>query len=197
MRRRGHAIMIAFPYQGHITPYVNLAIKIASNGVVVTFAHLEFIDHLLSSQSQSQPSPFSKARDSGLDIRYTTISDGFPVEYNRDDDYWESMLINFWSHVDEFVGKIIRSDPYLAPFLVTDTLFTWQAAIAEKYNLLNVSFWTEPALVFSLAYHLDLLREKGHFPCKGMPYVVILCFISYSNKLMVSLNDYQTLWRRK
>lgn len=161
--------MIALPYQGHITPFVNLAIKIASNGVVVTFVHLEFIDHTLS--SQSQPTPFSKARESGLDIRYTTISDGFPVEYNRDNDYWESMFLNFSTHVDEFVGKIIRSDPDLAPFLVADTLFTWPAAIAEKYNLLNVSFWTEPALVFSLTYHLDMLREKGHFPCKGTSYI--------------------------
>ncbi|CAI9779057.1 unnamed protein product [Fraxinus pennsylvanica] len=33
-------------------------------------------------------------------------------------------------------------------------------------QLVNVSFWTEPSLVFSIAYHLDLLRENGHFPCK-------------------------------
>ncbi|KAH6762315.1 hypothetical protein C2S52_019748 [Perilla frutescens var. hirtella] len=165
MSGRPHAIMVAFPYQGHITPYVNLAIKIASKGIVVTFAHLEFIHHDLSSKSESEGDPFSKARDSGFDIRYTTISDGFPLKYNRDDHYWESMLLNFWTRVDEFVGKIIRSDPHLVPFLVTDTLYTWQAAISDKYNLLKVSFWTEPALVFSLAYHVHILRERAHFPC--------------------------------
>ncbi|XP_047959177.1 UDP-glycosyltransferase 86A1-like [Salvia hispanica] len=164
--RRGHAIMVAFPFQGHITPYMNLAMKLASKGILVTFVHLEFIHHKLLS-SLSEPDPFPLAQKSGLDIRYTTISDGFPMDHNRDDDqYWEFMLLNFWIRVDEFVGKLIRSDPDLVPFLVTDTLFTWQTAVAEKHNLLRVSFWTEPALVFSLTYHAQLLRENGHYPCK-------------------------------
>ncbi|KAL1549408.1 UDP-glycosyltransferase 86A1-like [Salvia divinorum] len=166
MGRRGHAIMVALPYQGHITPYMNLAIKLASKGILVTFVHLEFIHHRLAS-SLSEPDPFSMARKSGLDVRYKTISDGFPIDHDRGDDmYWEFMLQSFWIRVDEFVGKLIRSDPDLVPFLVTDTLFTWQTAVAEKHNLLMVSFWTEPALVFSLAYHVQLLRENGHCPCK-------------------------------
>lgn len=168
MVRRPHAVMVALPYQGHITPYVSLAMKLASNGVVVTFVHLEFIHRVLSS-SRSEHDPFSEARSSGLDIRYRTISDGFPVDHNRDDEYWEFMLLNFSSRVDELVGQLIRSDPDLDLFLVTDTLFTWQTVVAEKYNLLKVSFWTQPALVFSLSYHVGILREKGHYPCKGMP----------------------------
>ncbi|XP_057779202.1 UDP-glycosyltransferase 86A1-like [Salvia miltiorrhiza] len=160
--KMGHAIMVALPYQGHITPYTNLAIKLASKGIVVTFVHLEFIHHKLP-----QPDPFSMPRDSGLDIRYTTISDGFPLDHDREDDnYWESMFQHFWIRVDEFVGELIRSEPDLAPFLVTDTLFTWQTPVADRHNLLKVSFWTEPALVFSLAYHVQLLRQNGHFPCK-------------------------------
>lgn len=167
-----HAIMVAFPFQGHTTPYVNLAIKIASKGIIVTFVHLEFIHHKLAQShdhsTSSKADIFTKARQSGLDLRYRTIGDGFPLEFNRDDDYWESMFLNFEGRVDELVGKIIESDPQLATFLVTDTLFTWQAAIASKYNLLHVSFWTEPALIFSLGYNLQLLQDHGHFLCKGM-----------------------------
>ncbi|KAL0309681.1 UNVERIFIED_CONTAM: UDP-glycosyltransferase 86A1 [Sesamum radiatum] len=77
------------------------------------------------------------------------------------------MLRDFPSRVEEFVVKTIQSgDPSFAPFLIADTFYTWPAAIAKNQNLLNVSFWTEPALVFSLAYHMDLLKENGHFPCK-------------------------------
>lgn len=36
-----------------------------------------------------------------------------------------------------------------------------------KYNLVNVSYWTEPALVLSVYYHLDLLRQNGHYDCIG------------------------------
>ncbi|EYU34489.1 hypothetical protein ABFS82_10G093100 [Erythranthe guttata] len=172
MASKAHAIMIALPYQGHITPLINLATKLASKGFVITFVHLEFIHQMMLSQSRDntiQPDLFSGARESGLDIRYETISDGFPLEFDRalhTDEYWESMLSDFPHRVDELVTEIIRANPCSAHFLVTDTLYTWPAEIAKKHNLVNVSFWTEPALVFSLAYHIDLLTENGHFPCK-------------------------------
>ncbi|KAB1223674.1 UDP-glycosyltransferase 86A1 [Morella rubra] len=35
--------------------------------------------------------------------------------------------------------------------------------MAKKYNLVCVSFWTEPALVLTLYYHLDLLVKNCHF----------------------------------
>ncbi|CAI9760676.1 unnamed protein product [Fraxinus pennsylvanica] len=146
MAETPHAIMIPFPFQGHITPSVNLAVKLASKGCAITFVYTEFIHKMLSKShhSSSEFDLFADACESGLDIRYTTIFDGFPVEFDRflhSKEYWETMLRDFPARVDEFVGK---------------------------YNLVNVSFWTEPALVFSnsIAYHLDLLRENCHFPCK-------------------------------
>ncbi|CAI9760678.1 unnamed protein product [Fraxinus pennsylvanica] len=160
--QKPHAIVIAIPLQGHITPTVNLAVSLASK---------EFTHQMLSKSqhSSSEVDLFPEAIESGLDIRYTTIFDGFPVEFDRFQhahEYWECMFRDFQARVDEFVGKIIRSDPQSAYFLIADTYYTWPATIARKYNLVNVSFWTEPALVFSIAYHLDLLRENGHFPCK-------------------------------
>ncbi|KAL0338474.1 UNVERIFIED_CONTAM: UDP-glycosyltransferase 86A1 [Sesamum angustifolium] len=122
-----------------------------------------------STTTDDQVDFFSAARESGLDIRYTTIHDGYPLEFDRDLhflEYFNSLYHDFPARVDEFVGNIIQSDPYSVHFLVTDTIYHWPAAIAQKYNLVNVSFWTEPALVFSLGYHWDLLREKGHVPCK-------------------------------
>ncbi|XP_073279195.1 UDP-glycosyltransferase 86A1-like isoform X2 [Primulina huaijiensis] len=170
MQKRPHAIMISLHFQGHITPFVNLALKIASKGLSVTFVHNEFVHHKLSkSHKIHEFNLFPEACESGLDIRYTTISDGFPVEFDRflhREEYMESILRDFPARVDEFVGKMIESNPSSATFLVADTLYSWPATIAEKYNLVNVSFWTEPALVFSLDYHLELLRQNGHFPCK-------------------------------
>ncbi|KAL3839679.1 hypothetical protein ACJIZ3_024270 [Penstemon smallii] len=169
---RPHAIMISVPYQGHINPFVNLALKLASRGFSITFVHNEFVHHTLSKahhNNKNEVDFFSEARESGLDIRYTTINDGFPVEFDRaihQEEYWESMLRDFPARVDEFIERTIKSDPFSAHFIVADTSCSWPATIAKKYNLVNVSFWTEPALVFSLIYHLDLLRENGHCPCK-------------------------------
>ncbi|CAK9182605.1 unnamed protein product [Ilex paraguariensis] len=167
-----HAIMIAYPLQGHINPFVNLAMKLASKGFTITFVHTQHIHHQIT-QSQSQTHTtteqhdiFAGARNSGLDIRYTTITDGLPLEFDRSSNfvqYWECILEDFQTHVDEYVGRMVKSDPSSAYFLIADTFFAWPATVAEKYNLVNVSFWTEPALVFTLNYHLDLLIENGHF----------------------------------
>ncbi|KAG8376588.1 hypothetical protein BUALT_Bualt09G0079200 [Buddleja alternifolia] len=170
--RKPHAIMICLPYQGHINPFINLALKLASKRFTITFVHLEFIHHKLSKAHNSNTSEvdfFREARESGLDIRYTTMSDGFPLDFDRDVhmwEYWETMLHDFPVRVDEFVGKIIQSDQILEPFLVADTSYAWCAPIAKKYNLVSVSFWTEPALVFSLIYHSEVLRKNGHLPFK-------------------------------
>ncbi|KAG8376591.1 hypothetical protein BUALT_Bualt09G0079500 [Buddleja alternifolia] len=162
-----HAIMISVPFQGHINPYVNLAVKLASKGCTVTFAHIEYIHRKLA-KAHNSDDLFSEARKSGLDIRYTTISDGLPLEYDRDlhaEAYWGHLFHKFPAIVDDFIGKTIESDPFSVPFLVADTIYAWSAAIAEKYKLVNVSFWAPTALVFSLLYHMDLLKEKGDIPC--------------------------------
>lgn len=63
------------------------------------------------------------------------------------------------------VGQIVKSDESIR-CLIADTFFVWPSKIAKKFGLLYVSFWTEPALVFSLYYHMDLLMINGHFACQ-------------------------------
>ncbi|XP_011091585.1 UDP-glycosyltransferase 86A1-like [Sesamum indicum] len=165
-----HAIVIPYPYQGHVTPMINLAIRLASRGFTITFVQTEFI-HQFMCKAQNLPAAsfdlFAEARKSDLDIRYTTISDGFPLDFDRDlnfNEYWESMFRDFPDRVDEIVVKTMEADvlPETPPFLlVADTFYTWPATIAKKHNMVNVSFWTEPAIVFSLNYHLELLRQNG------------------------------------
>ncbi|KAG8376584.1 hypothetical protein BUALT_Bualt09G0078800 [Buddleja alternifolia] len=167
--QKPHAIMISFHLQGHIIPFVNLAIKLASKGFSITFAHLDYIHHQITKSHNTTAENidiFAQARKSGLEIHYTTLSDGFPVEFNRSanfDEHLDSFLYQFPDKVDELVGKIVNSHPGNY-FLIADTFCVWHEKIAKKYNLVNVSFWTEPALVFSLYYHLELLRENGDVP---------------------------------
>ncbi|KAL0432852.1 UNVERIFIED_CONTAM: UDP-glycosyltransferase 86A1 [Sesamum latifolium] len=173
---RPHAIVFSYPFQGHITPTLNLATNLASRGFTITYVQLEFVHHTISKAHDGVEDVefFVGARQSGLDIRYTTISDGFPLEFDRNlnfNEHWEGMIRDFPDRVDELVGSITRSDASAAAFfLVADTLYTWPAAIAEKHNLVNVSLWTGAATVFSINYHLDLLSENGHLPYRGTLY---------------------------
>lgn len=171
--RKPHAIVIPMPHQGHINPSIDIALKLAMKGIVVTFVNLEFVHHQMRSKSDNGPTDlFHDARKLGLDIHHRTIGDGFPLEFDRVvhlGEFWQAMIRDFPARVDELIREIIQSDPHLAHFLVADALFTWPATVAKKHRLIYVSVWTEPATVFTLNYHSQLLREKGHLPCKGIP----------------------------
>nr|TKR92033.1 glycosyltransferase family protein [Populus alba] len=167
--KKPHAILVSYPLQGHVIPSVHLAIKLASQGFTITFINTHAFHHQISkAQPNSEPDIFTKVRESGLDIRYATISDGLPVGFDRSlnhDQYMAALLHVFSAHVDEVVGQIVKSDDSVR-CLIADTFFVWPSKIAKKFGLLYVSFWTEPALVFSLYYHMDLLRINGHFGCQ-------------------------------
>uniref|UniRef100_A0A5B7ATH2 Glycosyltransferase n=1 Tax=Davidia involucrata TaxID=16924 RepID=A0A5B7ATH2_DAVIN len=171
--QKPHAIMIPYPLQGHVIPFVHLAMKLALKGFTITFVNTQSIHHQISkaqphdkSTTNDNDDIFVKARKSGLDIRYETVSDGLPLGFDRSlnhDQFMECILHVFSAHVDELVRQItVRSDPPVT-CLIADTFYVWPSMIADKYQLVNVSFWTEPALVFTLYYHLGLLRKHGHF----------------------------------
>ncbi|XP_059667621.1 UDP-glycosyltransferase 86A1-like [Cornus florida] len=166
-QQKPHAIVMAYPLQGHVSPAVDLAMKLASKGFTITFINTQSIDYQITKGRQPRAAGndiFAGARESGLDIRYATVSDGFPVglDFNLEQ-FVESQLHLIGGYVDELVGKIVRTADPPVSCLVGDTFHAWTSTIAKKYELVNVSFWTQPALVFNLYYHLDLLKINGHF----------------------------------
>lgn len=168
--KKPHAIVIPYPLQGHVIPTVHLALKLASQGFTITFINSESIHHQTSkAQAKTGVELFAKVRESGLDIRYTTVSDGLPVGFDRSlnhDQFMASLLHVFSAHIEEVVAQIVASGEDVH-CLIADTFFVWPSKIAKKFGLVYVSFWTEPALVFTLYYHLDLLRLNGHFAREG------------------------------
>ncbi|OMO73623.1 UDP-glucuronosyl/UDP-glucosyltransferase [Corchorus olitorius] len=173
--QKNHAIMIPYPLQGHVIPFVHLAMKLASKGFTITFVNTESIHHQITKSSHSTTSPtsdagddiFAEARKSGIDIRYSIVNDGFPLGFDRSlnhDQFFEGVLHVMSAHIDELVANTFKQSPP-PTCLIADTFFVWSSMISNKYNLVNVSFWTEPALVFTLYYHLDLLKANGHFAC--------------------------------
>lgn len=162
-----HALLVAYPLQGHVIPAIHLAVKLASAGIAVTFANTESVHHqTLAAHSYSNNHDiFSDARASGLDIRYEVISDGLSVEFDRSlnhDEFMVSLLHNLEEHVEVLVRKLLSGDTPITCMII-DTFFVWPLRIAKKFRLPYVSFWTEPALVFTLYYHMHLLKQHGNF----------------------------------
>ncbi|KAG6606041.1 UDP-glycosyltransferase 86A1 [Cucurbita argyrosperma subsp. argyrosperma] len=173
-RQNPHAIIIPYPLQGHVIPSVHLATDLAQRGFTVTFVNTQAIHRQIAkAHSPAGDDLFSAVRKSGLDVRYRTVSDGLPVGFDRSlnhDQFMESLLHVFSAHVEEEVESIVKtasSEEGGPPVscLIADTFFVWPSKVARKFDLLYVSFWTEPALVFTLYYHMNLLRQNRHFAC--------------------------------
>ncbi|KAK6161551.1 hypothetical protein DH2020_004932 [Rehmannia glutinosa] len=124
---------------------INLSTKLASKGFTITFVQTEFIHHSISKDHyhhllSADFDIFTEARKSGLDIRYTTISDGFPLDFDRHlngDLFWETMFRDFPDRVDEVVARTMKDEEESCFFLIADTLCSWPATIAKKYNMVK------------------------------------------------------------
>ncbi|KDP29154.1 hypothetical protein JCGZ_16543 [Jatropha curcas] len=171
-QEKPHAILMPCPLQGHIIPFVHLAINLASKGFTITFINTEFTHYRItkattSANNQEYYDIFTEARTQfGFDIRYRIVSDGFPLVFDRAvnrEQFLKGMLYIFSAHVDDLVGKLEQNTKPKITCLLADTFYVWPSMVAKKYNLVNISFWTEPALDFSLYYHWDLLKINGHF----------------------------------
>ena len=179
-----HAVVFSIFLQGHVIPTVHLAIKLASKGFTITFVNTQIVHHQItkslpnsSGQNDDVVDIFTGAREAGLDIRYKTVSDGFPLGFDRylnTEQFLEGHFHVFPAHVDELVGDLVKTADPPVSCLVADSFFGWQSIIAKKYDLLYVSFWTEPAFVFSLYYHLDLLKINGHYASHGIYHLLLL-----------------------
>ncbi|KAL0309687.1 UNVERIFIED_CONTAM: UDP-glycosyltransferase 86A1 [Sesamum radiatum] len=118
--KRPHFIIIPPPFQGHINPSVQLTLKLASRGFTVTFVNTEFSHDQIRksrkhlSNGEDDDDIFAGSRESGLDIRYRTVSDGFPLSFDRSlhrDQFVEGRIHVSPAHVDDLVGKLMGSDP--------------------------------------------------------------------------------------
>lgn len=97
------------------------------------------------------------------------MSDGLPLEFDRTGRLEEHIDWNLngsmYDKLEEAVGEIVMGSKPRPNVLVVDTFYPWASKIAKKFGLYHASFWTEPALVFNLYYHVHLLREHAHFDC--------------------------------
>ncbi|KAL6643179.1 hypothetical protein ACP70R_021360 [Stipagrostis hirtigluma subsp. patula] len=175
---RPHAVVIPYPMMGHVIPAVQLALRLAGRGFAVTYVNTESVHHRTARALGVDPAGcdvFAGARAAAaaaspegqeLDVRYELVSDGFPLGFDRSlnhDQFMEGVLHVLPAHVEELLRRVV-ADP-ATTCLVADTFFVWPATLARKLGVPYVSFWTEPALIFSLYYHMDLLAHNGHFKC--------------------------------
>jgi len=160
-----HAIVVPLPGQGHINPMMQLAKKLASMGIAITFVLTQSWHKIITqAYGGTGVDAFAHARTLGLDIRLVAIPDCVPSEFerwNKIHQFYQS-LDNMETHVEELINNLHhQSNVTPVSCIVADTFLGWAVPLAKKFRLLSVSFWTQNISVLSISYHSELVQLQA------------------------------------
>ncbi|RXI09277.1 hypothetical protein DVH24_033894 [Malus domestica] len=163
--KKGHAVFIPYPAQGHVNPMMQLAKLLHSRGFHITFVNTEFNHNRLIR---------SKGPDSvkGLpDFVFETIPDGLPPS---DKDGTQDILAlcdsikkTFHGPFKELVTKI-NSLPQVPQVtcIVADGVMTFGSKAARELGIPEVQLWTTFACGFMAYLQYSEFVKRGINPFK-------------------------------
>ncbi|CAK8530268.1 unnamed protein product [Lathyrus sativus] len=163
-----HALLIPFPIQGHINPFLKLAKILHNKGFYITFLNTEFNHKRLLKSTASHDFL------NGLsDFKFETIPDGLPSTNNIDStqnipDLCQSTSKNCLVPLCELISKL--NDPPVT-CLISDGIMAFSIQASQQFGLPNVLFWAHSACGFMGFKECRNLMEKGLTPLQDASYL--------------------------
>ncbi|GLJ20524.1 hypothetical protein SUGI_0373500 [Cryptomeria japonica] len=120
-----HAVLVPFPSRGHVNPMMHLALKLASQGISVTFVLTELWRKIIS---QNDENPFSQAPN----LQAALIPDCVVDESQR----WADMVafIRSLSDIEVHVAQLLTNLKHSgtpATCIVADVFLRWAVPFAK------------------------------------------------------------------
>lgn len=149
-----HAVVFAWPGQGHLTPLLHFSELLVSHGFLITFVHTHHNLHRTCSNSSNS-------------FRFVSIPDGFPPDHPRD----VFSLIRATDHPSEelptsfekLVQRLIQQDETPVTCIVADFFMTFTQDVANKFSLPRIAVYVQSSSSF--ACHLAV--ADGFKPAPG------------------------------
>lgn len=143
-------LVVSFPTQGHINPLLQFAKRLASKNLEVTFVTTEASRKSML-QAQTTVSGASEKRE---EVRFETISDGLPADFDRNN---VDIVADMLSKMGEVtLGNLIdrlNAEGNRISCIVYDSIFPWIPKVANKFSIPSAFFWTQSCAVFSIYHH--------------------------------------------
>ena len=156
---KAHVMVLPFPAQGHVTPFMELSHRLVDHGFEVTFVNTE-VDHTLV---------VAALPEALRGIHLASIPDGLADEEDRKD---LKKLIDashhMPGHLEKLVADMEAAGRPRVKWLVGDYGMGWSFEVAKKLGIRVASFC--PASVASLAIMLKIpeLIQDGVLSDKGI-----------------------------
>ena len=162
-----HVVLVPFPAQGHVTPFLKLAKLLHSKGFHITFVNTEFNhNRLLKSQGPT-------ALDGLPDFRFETIPDGLPPsDKNATQDVpalCDSTAKNCLAPFRDLLLRLNNHSTGVPPVscVITDGVMSFALDAAQELGIPDVLFRTTSACGFMSYLHYHELIARGLVPLKG------------------------------
>ncbi|XP_038701583.1 linamarin synthase 1-like [Tripterygium wilfordii] len=158
-----HAVLLPFPAQGHINPFMHLAKLLHARGFHITFVNTEF-NHRRLIRSKGQDFV-----DGLPDFRFEAIPDGLPrSDHDATQEVWElcgSVQKNCLDPFRELLAKL-NSDPRVPPVsgVIGDGVMSFAIKAARELGVPEALFWTASAVGFMCYLHYgEFVRRDENF----------------------------------
>ena len=155
-----HVVVIPYPGQGHVAPFMKLSHLIVDHGIRVTFVTTEFI-HAKLTASMPEKSP----------IRLVSIPDGLdPRDDRRNSMKLIHCVLNFMpAHFKDLIEKINKSDDDdQISCVIADGTVGWALEVAEKMGIKRAALWPSGPGHLAFSLHIPKLIEDGIIDDKGI-----------------------------
>ncbi|KAK7412114.1 hypothetical protein VNO78_03562 [Psophocarpus tetragonolobus] len=169
--KKPHALLIPFPSQGHINPFLKLAKLLHSKGFHITFVNTEFNhQRLLKSRGPN-------ALNGLPNFHFETIPDGLPLTpTNMDatqsipalcDSTRKNCLIPFCN----LISKLNHSHAPPVTCIFSDDVMSFTIKASHQFGIPNILFWTHSACAFMSFKACKNLMDRGLIPLKDANYL--------------------------
>ncbi|KAH7660693.1 UDP-glucuronosyl/UDP-glucosyltransferase protein, partial [Dioscorea alata] len=152
-----HVILLPYPAQGHVIPFLELAYCLADSGFEVTFINTDHI-HVRVTEAIA-----AVEHDTGM-INLVSIPDGLESIEERSDLVKLSVRLSevVPKSLEELIDKINKSgDGSRITSLIADENLSWIMPVAKTMGLHTVAFWPAAAATLSLLLSIPKLAEDG------------------------------------
>ncbi|XP_065878472.1 UDP-glycosyltransferase 83A1-like [Euphorbia lathyris] len=185
MGRRSHVVVVPYPAQGHVSPLMKFAYKLAENGIKVTFVNADFIhDKIMSALPQN----FKH----NIPITLVSISTGPAPNHDDTIESIKSIASNMPCNLQKLIENINRdnNDEHVS-CVVADITAWWAIEVAERLGIKRAAVVPFGVGNLALSLHASKLIESGIIDVHGTPFKDELIYLS---KETPPWNSKELLW---